>query len=296
MSRIAFDHVSYCYGNQWQGELQYALKDVSFSMEQGEYVAIIGKTGSGKSTFLQHVNGLLKPTEGTVLFNDKDIHQKDVSIRKIRQKVSLCFQYPEYQLFEENVLKDICFGPSNMGYSEEECLKKARYAMDLLELPRSLEKVSPFSLSGGQKRRVALAGILAMEPEFLVLDEPVAGMDQRGKDNLFELLARLNEENEIGIILVSHDMDDVAAHAERLIVMDQGQIIMDDETRKVFREREMFKNLGLELPHPVSFYYKLKDEGFGISSEEEDLPMTVRELANYISLYLPKNRITGGVV
>lgn len=288
MSEIVFDKISYCYGGQWQGELQYALKDVSLQLKQGEYVAIIGKTGSGKSTLVQHLNGLLKPTQGTCYFSGQDMHQKGVSLKKIRQKVSLCFQYPEYQLFEESVIKDICFGPSNLGYSKEECLRKARYAMDLLGLPRELEKISPFSLSGGQKRRVALAGILAMEPEFLVLDEPVAGMDQKGKDNLFELLKQLNEESNVGIVLVSHDMDDVAANADRLIIMDRGQIIRDDETRKIFRERELFDQLGLELPSAVSYYYKLKDNGFGANTEDETLPMTIQELANYISLYYPR--------
>ncbi len=296
MSEITFDRVSYSYNDQWQGQEQYALENVSFHMEQGEYLAIIGETGSGKSTLLQHINGLLKPTSGTVSFNGRDIHEKGVSLQKIRQKISLCFQYPEYQLFEESIIKDICFGPSNMGYSKEECLRKARYAMDLVELPRSMENISPFSLSGGQKKRVALAGILAMEPEFLVLDEPVAGMDQRGKEHLFEILQQLNEDNDIGIILVSHDMDDVAANADRLIVMNQGHIVADDETRKVFEHREMFKEFGLELPQAVSFYYKLKDQGFGGNTEDETLPMTVKELANYVSLYLPKFWNTGGVL
>lgn len=296
MSEIVFENVSYCYSDQWQGDVQYALKDISLTLKQGEYVAIIGKTGSGKSTLVQHLNGLLKPSEGTCYFSGEDMHKKGLSLKKIRQKVALCFQYPEYQLFEESVIKDICFGPSNLGYSKEECLKKARYAMELIGLPKSIENISPFSLSGGQKRRVALAGILAMEPDFLVLDEPVAGMDQRGKENLFALLRQLNEENDVGIVLVSHDMDDVAANAKRLIVMDQGKIILDDETREVFRKKELFSELGMELPHAVSYYYQLKEQGFGTLEEEETLPMTVEELANYISLYVPKIKKTGEIL
>ena len=286
MSEIRFDHVSYCYGDQWQDQESYAIHDITFSLQQGEYVAIIGKTGSGKSTLLQHLNGLLKPTEGNCYFNGQDMHQKDVSLKKIRQKVALCFQYPEYQLFEESVLKDICFGPKNLGYSERDCIAKARYAMKLLNLPAEMEQISPFSLSGGQKRRVALAGILAMEPDFLILDEPVAGMDQRGKDNLFQILDQLHDENGVGIVLVSHDMDDVAAHADRLILMNDGEIVLDDETRKVYARRDIFEQLHMELPQSVSFYNQLKDAGFG--GREEEIPMTVDELANYIAYHLRK--------
>lgn len=288
MSEITFEHVSYAYADQWQEEKQYAIKDVSFTIKQGEFVAIIGKAGSGKSTLLQHLNALLQPTEGKCYFNGQDMGAKDLSLKPIRQKVALCFQYPEYQLFEESVIKDICFGPENMGFSKEESLEKARAAMRLMNLPEKMEEISPFSLSGGQKRRVALAGILAMEPDFLVLDEPIAGMDQRGKENLFRILHQLNEEKNIGIILVSHDMDDVAAHARRVIVMSQGEKILDDDTRKVFAQRSTFKKVGLEVPSAVDFYYRLKREGFGDPSETEfdfeaEVPLTVEELAEYIS-------------
>ena len=234
---ITLKNISYQYKKQDSGEEKYAIKDISLAIEPGEFVAIIGRTGSGKSTLIQHFNGL----------------------KKLRQKVALCFQYPEYQLFEENVLKDIAFGPKNLGFDKKECEEKARHAMQLAGLSNELEKVSPFFLSGGQKRRVALAGILAMEPEYLILDEPVAGMDAPGKKILFDLLHHLNKERGITIVLVSHNMDDVADHADRVLVMENGQLKMDGKTEEVFVRKDELTEMGLGVPQAVEFYLDLKE-------------------------------------
>ena len=279
--QISCRHLSYTYNNLKAGKATEALHDISFSMRRGDFLAIVGKTGSGKSTLLQHLNGLLKPVKGHCFYDGKDIHGPELSLKEVRQKVALCFQYPEYQLFEETVLKDICFGPANMGCTKWVCLKRAREAMELLGLPEQMESLSPLVLSGGQKRKVALAGILAMNPEYLVLDEPAAGMDQPGKDNLFHLLRDLNENKKTGILLVSHDMDDVAEYADRMIVMDRGKIIMEGTPGEVFSREKEIEELGLEMPQALSFYYKLRGSDFG--SESSVIPVTETRLADYIS-------------
>lgn len=239
-----------------------ALEDISFEVDDGEFLGIIGHTGSGKSTLLQHLNGLLKPDEGKIIIGGVDITADDVSMVEIRKRIGLVFQYPEYQLFEETVLKDISFGPKNLGFDQHTCEEKARKAMELVGIAPDLEDASPFALSGGQKRRVALAGILAMEPEYLILDEPVAGLDGTGKDNLFSLLRYLNEEKKITILLVSHDMDDVAANARRVLVMNHGELIMDDTTEKVFSREKELKTIGLAIPQALQFYNSLKSGGY----------------------------------
>ena len=256
---ITLKNISYQYKKQDSGEEKYAIKDISLAIEPGEFVAIIGRTGSGKSTLIQHFNGLFQPKSGDYFFNGENIWEKKYDLKKLRQKVALCFQYPEYQLFEENVLKDIAFGPKNLGFDKKECEEKARHAMQLAGLSNELEKVSPFSLSGGQKRRVALAGILAMEPEYLILDEPVAGMDAPGKKILFDLLHHLNKERGITIVLVSHNMDDVADHADRVLVMENGQIKMDGKTEEVFVRKDELTEMGLGVPQAVEFYLDLKE-------------------------------------
>ena len=256
---ITLKNISYQYKKQDSGEEKYAIKDISLAIEPGEFVAIIGRTGSGKSTLIQHFNGLFQPKSGDYFFNGENIWEKKYDLKKLRQKVALCFQYPEYQLFEENVLKDIAFGPKNLGFDKKECEEKARHAMQLAGLSNELEKVSPFSLSGGQKRRVALAGILAMEPEYLILDEPVAGMDALGKKILFDLLHHLNKERGITIVLVSHNMDDVADHADRVLVMENGQLKMDGKTEEVFVRKDELTEMGLGVPQAVEFYLDLKE-------------------------------------
>lgn len=301
---IILKNISYQYKKQGSGEEKYAIKDISLSIEPGEFVAIVGRTGSGKSTLIQHLNGLLQPESGQYFFNGENIWDKKYDLKKLRQKVALCFQYPEYQLFEESVLKDIAFGPKNLGFDKEKCEEKARHAMQLVGLPEELEKVSPFSLSGGQKRRVALAGILAMEPEYLILDEPVAGMDAPGKKILFDLLHHLNKERGITIVLVSHNMDDVANHADRVLVMEDGQLKMDGKTEEVFARRNELTAMGLGIPQAVEFYLDLKEklEEAGIDSDNtlsQDIqcnqknlevyqktvriPLNVEELVEYIA-------------
>lgn len=256
---ITLKNISYQYKKQASGEEKYAIKNISLSIEPGEFVAVVGRTGSGKSTLIQHLNGLLQPKSGEYFFNGENIWDKKYDLKKLRQKVALCFQYPEYQLFEENVLKDVAFGPKNLGFDKKKCEEKARHAMQLVGLSEELEKVSPFSLSGGQKRRVALAGILAMEPEYLILDEPVAGMDAPGKKILFDLLNHLNKERGITIVLVSHNMDDVADHADRVLVMEDGQLRMDGRTGKVFARKDELTKMGLGVPQAVEFYLNLRE-------------------------------------
>lgn len=276
---IILNHISYQYKKRGAGEDRYALKDVSLAIKPGEFVAIVGRTGSGKSTLIQHLNGLLQPKSGAYFFDGENIWEKKYDLKKLRQKVALCFQYPEYQLFEENVLKDIAFGPKNLGFDKKACEEKVRYAMKLVGLSSELEKVSPFSLSGGQKRRVAIAGILAMEPDYLILDEPVAGMDAPGKKMLFELLHNLNKRG-ITIILVSHNMDDVANHADRVIVMEDGQIKMDGNTEEIFARKEELTNMGLGVPQTVEFYLELKQLG---KEDSANIPLNIEELAEHIA-------------
>ena len=288
---IVLKNISYQYKKRSAEEAKDALKDVSLSIKSGEFVAIVGKTGSGKSTLIQHLNGLLQPQSGQYFFEGQDIWSKKYDLKKLRQKVALCFQYPEYQLFEETILKDIAFGPKNLGFNKKKCEEKARYAMKLVGLPAELEKVSPFSLSGGQKRRVALAGILAMEPEYLILDEPVAGMDAPGKKMLFQLLHHLNKDKGITIVLVSHNMDDVAAHADRVLIMEDGTLKMDGTTREIFARKDDLTTMGLGIPQTVEFYLELRkmqiqesiDSNRQTFQSENVIPLTIEELAECIT-------------
>ena len=288
---IVLKNISYQYKKRSAEEAKDALKDVSLSIKPGEFVAIVGKTGSGKSTLIQHLNGLLQPQSGQYFFEGQDIWSKKYDLKKLRQEVALCFQYPEYQLFEETILKDIAFGPKNLGFDKKKCEKKARYAMKLVGLPAELEKVSPFSLSGGQKRRVALAGILAMEPEYLILDEPVAGMDAPGKKMLFQLLHHLNKDKGITIVLVSHNMDDVAAHADRVLIMEDGTLKMDGTTREIFARKDDLTTMGLGIPQTVEFYLELRkmqiqeciDSNRQTLQSENVIPLTIEELAECIT-------------
>ncbi len=278
---IEIKSLSYQYKDQWEDEKQYAVKDVTFSLEKGEYAAVIGHTGSGKTTLMQHLNGLLRPMSGEYHFDGENVYDPSFSMLELRRKVAYCFQYPEYQLFEETVLKDVAFGPKNLGLSEEECLKKAREAMELVGLSPELEDSSPFSLSGGQKRRAALAGILAMDPDYLILDEPVAGLDGEGKANFFALLRRLNEERQVAILLASHDMDDVAAHARRVLVMNEGRLVMDGTTREVFARSEELRAMGLAVPRSADFFHRLAEKQY-FKEDTKTIPLTVRELADRI--------------
>ncbi len=269
---ILLNHVSYVYNKGFADE-RTALNDVNLHITKGEFVAVIGHTGSGKSTLMQHLNGLYTATEGTVYYNGQDIADHDFSIKQLRQKVGLVFQYPEYQLFAETVEKDVCFGPENMDISKVEAQKRAYEAIEAVGLPDTIYDCSPLQLSGGQKRRVAIAGILAMQPDYLVLDEPTAGLDPYSAEKLLEMLKDLQIRQGIAIILVSHSMEEVAEYADRIVVMDQGKICFDEPTWKVFTRKQELEELGLAVPTGNRILNALKNVGNDIdvkhSTKEE---------------------------
>lgn len=243
-----------------------ALNNISVEFKEGEFTALIGHTGSGKSTLIQHLNGLLKPSSGKILIDDIDITVKKANLTTIRKKVGLVFQYPEYQLFEETIEKDIAFGPRNLGLSEEDISKRVKRAMNIVGLEYDLYKdKSPFELSGGQKRRVAIAGVVAMEPKVLILDEPTAGLDPKGRDEILGQIKKLHNEYNMTIILVSHSMEDVAKLAERVIVMNNGEIIIDGRPSEVFKNIEELESVGLAVPQVTYLIRALREKGFDIS-------------------------------
>lgn len=245
-----------------------AIDDVNLEIKDGEFVALIGHTGSGKSTLIQHINGLLKPHEGKIIIDGVDITSKEVKMSEIRKKVGLVFQYPEYQIFEETIEKDIAFGPINLGLSEEEVSKRIKRAMNIVGLDYDTYKdKSPFDLSGGQKRRVAIAGVVAMEPNILILDEPTAGLDPKGRDDILGNIKDLHTEYNMTIILVSHSMEDVAKLASRILVMHNGKCILDGAPAKVFKEIDTLEEVGLAVPQVTYLVKKLKEKGFNISED-----------------------------
>lgn len=260
---ILLNHVSYVYNKGFADE-RIALDNVSLKIGRGEFIAVIGHTGSGKSTLMQHLNGLYLPTEGSVYFNGQDITDKDFSLKKLRQKVGLVFQYPEYQLFAETVERDVCFGPENMDISKVEAQKRAYEAIKAVGLPDTIYDTSPLQLSGGQKRRVAIAGILAMQPEYLVLDEPTAGLDPFSAKALLSMLKELQERQGITIVIVSHSMEEAAEYADRIVVMDHGKKCMDDAVWKVFEQAEVLEEIGLSVPMGMKILYDLKNAGISV--------------------------------
>jgi energy-coupling factor transport system ATP-binding protein len=276
MSIIA-DHLNYIYSAGTAYE-QKALDDVSFKIEDGEYTALLGQTGSGKSTLIQHLNGLLKPASGTVYVDGEDIFEKDYDLRALRGKVGVVFQYPEYQLFEEDVFTDVCFGPKNLGLERSEVELRAYEALKLVGLKDEAFFQSPFDLSGGEKRRVALAGVLAMKPGVLILDEPTAGLDPGGREWLFELIGRLRDEQNITIILVSHSMDDAAEHADRLLVMDKGALVKDGRPAEVFSYYKELTQMGLDIPEVNKVMYLLKENGIDVNTDAITLKEAVNEI------------------
>lgn len=259
-----------------------ALKDINIEINTGEFVGIIGHTGSGKSTLIQMFNGLIKPTMGQVIVNGQDINEDKVNKKEIRQKVGLVFQYPEYQLFEMTVKEDVAFGPKNLGLSEEEVNERVRYALDAVGLDESYYEKSPFELSGGQKRRVAIAGVLAMKPETLILDEPTAGLDPRGRNELFEQLQKMHQELGLTIVLISHSMEDVARYAEKLIVLYKGKIAYEGTPREVFSHGTKLEEIGLAMPQIRYVMSALKEKGMPIDTDV----LTVEEAANKLIKYL----------
>ncbi|GAA0177897.1 energy-coupling factor transporter ATPase [Clostridium sediminicola] len=245
-----------------------ALDDVSLTIEDGEFIALIGHTGSGKSTLIQHINGLLKPTSGKIIVDGKDITLPKVKLSEIRKKVGLVFQYPEYQLFEESIEKDIAFGPKNLGLSDEEVDRRVKKAMKFVGLNyEEYRNVSPFELSGGQKRRVAIAGVVAMEPKVLILDEPTAGLDPMGREEILSQISKLKKEYEMTIILVSHSMEDVAKVAGKILVMENGKCILNDIPSKIFVQIETLERVGLAVPQVTYLVKKLNNLGFDISED-----------------------------
>lgn len=260
---IKLEHVSYVYGEGTAYE-KHALKDINLEIPDGQFVGIIGHTGSGKSTLIQHLNGLIKATSGVIYYNGENIYAEGYSMKELRSHVGLVFQYPEYQLFEADVLSDVCFGPKNLGLSEEEVKTRSLEALHQVGLKEKHYDKSPFDLSGGQKRRVAIAGILAMHPEVLILDEPTAGLDPKGRDDILDQIQKLHKERGITVILVSHSMEDVAKYVDRIIVMDHGCMKFDGEPRKVFEHYKELESIGLSAPQVTYVMQNLKAEGFDV--------------------------------
>lgn len=246
-----------------------AIDDISFDVENNDFVGLIGHTGSGKSTLIQHLNGLLKPSSGSIYINDFEIIQKDINLTEIRKRVGVVFQYPEYQLFEETIEKDIAFGPGNMGLDQEEITRRVKASMEAVGLDyEKYREKSPFELSGGQKRRVAIAGVIAMDPEVLILDEPTAGLDPGGREEIFELIKKLHRERNITVILSSHSMDDMAKLVKTLIVMNKGKIEFMGNPRDVFNNNaHRLKEIGLDIPQVLELAIKLREKGFDIRQD-----------------------------
>jgi len=280
---IRIEHLNYTYSNGTVFE-QHALKDINLELPDGQFIGIIGHTGSGKSTLIQHLNGLLKATSGTIYYNNENIYAEGYSMKQLRSKVGLVFQYPEYQLFETDVFTDVCFGPKNLGLEKEEIERRAAEALKLVGLGEEYYKVSPFELSGGQKRRAAIAGILAMEPEVLVLDEPTAGLDPRGRDDILDQVARLHQERKITVVLVSHSMEDVARYVQRIIVMNKGEVLYDDEPRKVFRHYKELEAVGLAAPQEVYLMHELAALGWEVDTDAATAEEAAESIARCLKI------------
>ena len=263
---IILDKVNYVYSIGSGFEMK-ALDDVSLTIDKGEFIGLIGHTGSGKSTLTQHLNGLLRATSGNIYYDGQDIYDKDFVMKNLRSKVGLVFQYPEHQLFENDVFTDVCFGPKNLGLSKKEAELRAFEALEMVGFPNELFYNSPFELSGGQKRRAAIAGVLAMKPEVLILDEPTAGLDPKGRDEILDQIKKLHEETGMTVILVSHSMEDVAKYVGRLIVLNHGRIMYDDTPEKVFRHYRELEEMGLAAPQLTYILNDLKRNGFDVNTD-----------------------------
>ena len=278
---IILDHVNYIYG-QDTNHAVHALNDVCLKINDGEFIGLIGHTGCGKSTLVQHLNGLIKPTSGNIFYNGADIHDDDYDRKALRGKVGLVFQYPEHQLFENDVFTDVCFGPKNLGLDKKEVELRAYEALRSVGFPDDSFYNSPFDLSGGQKRRVAIAGVLAMKPEVLILDEPTAGLDPMGREEILNLISSLHKEMKMTIILVSHSMDDVADYVERLIVMDKGSVKYDDVPVEVFKHVTELEEMGLAIPEVTYIMRHLRRAGFAVDDSVTTIPDAVKQI---VALY-----------
>ena len=277
---IELRNVSYTYSGNGPDETK-ALNNISVTIGDGEMIGLIGHTGCGKSTFVQHLNGLLRPTAGQVLVDGKDIHDKANDRRRLRCRVGLVFQYPEHQLFEETVALDVAFGPKNMGLDEAEVNKRVRWALEQVGFdPDEIGERSPFELSGGQKRRAAIAGVLAMQPETLVLDEPTVGLDPAARESLLTLIRKLHREQGMTVLMVTHHMDDIARIAGRVLVMSHGEIMMDGTPEQVFAQEEKLDSLGLGVPESVQLIHRLREKGWELPEEIFDLERLAAVIAN----------------
>lgn len=262
---IKIENLSYVYGEETAFEKK-ALDNINLEIPDGQFIGIIGHTGSGKSTLIQHLNGLIRATSGVIRYNGENIYQEGYDMRGLRSKVGLVFQYPEYQLFEIDVFTDVCFGPKNLGLFREEIEERAKEALKQVGMKEKYYKKSPFELSGGQKRRVAIAGILAMHPEVLILDEPTAGLDPKGRDDILDQIAALHRERKITVILVSHSMEDIAKYVDRIIVMNKGSVMYDDAPKKVFWHYQELEAMGLAAPQAAYVVKRLADKGWDIDT------------------------------
>lgn len=266
MNAIETKNLTYRYGQGTPFETT-AVNNVSISIQKGSFIGIIGHTGSGKSTLIQHLNGLLKQTEGIVLIHERDIWAKEVDIRDVRFEVGLVFQYSEYQLFEETVYKDIAFGPKNMGLNKNEIDKRVRYAAKMMGVTDEMLERSPFDLSGGQQRRVALAGVIAMKPKILVLDEPAAGLDPAGRDRILSRIKSYHENSGTTVLLVSHSMEDIVRFSQKVLVMNKGQVFAFEETETLFKKADLLEKIGLSIPQITKVSLKLKEKGFDLGDD-----------------------------
>ncbi|MBM6948527.1 energy-coupling factor transporter ATPase [Mordavella massiliensis] len=282
---IKLEHVDYVYSPGTAYEKK-ALSDICLEIPHGEFVGIIGHTGSGKSTLTQHLNGLIRATAGTVYYNGENIYAEGYDMKQLRTQVGLVFQYPEHQLFEVDVLTDVCFGPKNQGLSQEECVKRAQEALRLVGLKEKYWKSSPFELSGGQKRRAAIAGVLAMRPGVLVLDEPTAGLDPKGRDDILDQIAWLHRQTGMTVILVSHSMEDIAKYADRIIVMNKGKILYNDAPKQVFAHYQELEKIGLAAPQVTYIMHEIREAGFDVGVTAT----TVAEAADEILEAVKKRR------
>lgn len=282
MSLIEINNLTHIYSEGLPFE-KMAIDDINLKIEENEFIGLIGHTGSGKSTFIQHLNGLLKPSSGEIILDGTKVDKSTSNLTELRKKIGLVFQYPEYQLFEETIERDIAFGPRNLDLSEEEVLKRVKSSMDSVGLDyQTYKDKSPFELSGGLKRRVAIAGVLAMEPKVLILDEPTAGLDPRGRDEILSEIKSIHEKRKITVILVSHSMEDVAKIAERIIVMDKGKVFLDSNPREIFRNEDKLLSVGLGIPQITSLMRVLKKKGLDINEDS----ITVEEAKESLIKYL----------
>ncbi len=278
---LILNHIHYSYGEDTNLKVE-ALKDITLKIEDGDFIGLIGHTGSGKSTLVQHLNGLLKASKGEFYFNGQDVYEKDFNMKQLRSQVGLVFQYPEHQLFEATVFDDVCYGPKNLGLDQKEVELRAYTALKQVGLEDIYFYQSPFELSGGQKRRAAIAGVLAMRPQVLILDEPTAGLDPKGRDEILGQIKKLHEESHITVILVSHSMEDVANYVNRIIVMNQGGVIFDDMPKEVFKHYKELEEIGLAAPQVTYILNKLRDEGFPVKTDLTTINETTEEILHVI--------------